>query len=325
MWNHKDRIPITIIAAIIAAMVFFAATGFNLANSRYTASAQTTPTCFNRVNIPLEEMHWIYVPESADELYTDENLYFLAGQLISNGVVDVGTCPSNGLALNGYANACGMEAAKPTVIVVQNLMNNEILQAWEEVGVPPVLLKMLIQTESQYWPSRYQQTHYGYGHITNIGMRNALEWNQDLRTKVCPSTSAVDCALNVSMADQILGSLVATCVTCDYGIDMETANRSVDILAETVLGYCFQAQQLVFNATGWYSGMVVDYPTIWKLTLMNYNAGSQCVFDTVASAFKATQGPLGWADIKAHVSGEQCIRGVTYANQITAKYFNFPP
>ena len=325
MRHHSERVPILIIAAILAAAIFLSAAGFNLAHFSYTASAQTTPTCLNRVNVPLDQMHWIYVPESADQLNTSESLYFLAGQLISNGVVDAGTCPSGGLTLTGYANACGMDAAREDVIAVQNLMNQAILDQWDTVGVPPVLLKMMIRTESQYWPSRYMQTHYGFGHITNIGMRNALEWNQDLRYKVCESTAAVDCALSVSGAEQILGTLVATCVTCEYGIDMPTAERSIDVLAETVLGYCFQTQQLVFNATGWYSGMVVDYATIWKLTLMNYNGGSQCVFDAVAKAFKATNGPVNWSDIKAQVSGDQCVRGMTYADQITAKFFNFPP
>jgi len=322
---HQDRVAIWIIAALVAAVIFLAASGFNLAARSPVASAQASPTCLNRVNIPLEEMHWIYVPESASQLYTDEKLYFLAGQLISNGVVNAGTCPSGGLTLTGYANACGMDAAKDAMIAVQNMVNQPILDQWQTVGVPPVLLKMMIRTESQFWPGRYMMTHYGFGHITNIGMRNALEWNADLRAKVCDSTAAVDCALSVPVADQILSSLVTTCVTCEYGIDPVTANRSIDLLAEVVMGYCFQTQQLVFNATGWYSGMVVDYPTIWKLTLLNYNAGSGCVFDAVASAFKATNGPVKWSDIKAHVSGEQCLRGVTYANQITSKYFNFPP
>ena len=325
MQAHRERVPIIITAVIIAATVFFAASGFNLANRNLTASAQTTPTCLNRVNVPLEELHWLYVPETASQLNTSENLFFLAGQLISAGVVNATDCPSNGLTLTGYANACGMDAARADVIAIQNLMNQPILDQWETVGVPPVLLKMMIRNESQYWPSRYMQTHYGYGHITNIGMRNALQWNSDLRYKVCDDTSAINCELSVPVAEQILASLVATCVTCEYGIDIPTATRSIDILAETVLGFCFQTQQLVFNATGWYSGLVVDYATIWKLTLMDYNAGSECVFDSVAAAFKITNGPVKWSDIKAVVKGDLCLRGVTYADTITAKYFNFPP
>jgi len=170
-----------------------------------------------------------------------------------------------------------------------------------------------------------RETHFGFGHITNIGIRNALQWNSDLYEKVCPPSAGGTCASNVSVADEILSSLISTCETCEYGIDPIAANRSVDILAEVVLGYCYQTEQLVFNATGWHSSLAVDYATIWKLTLMDYNAGSQCVYDTIASTFEFTQGPMRWSDISDNASGNQCIRGLTYANLITAKYFDFPP
>lgn len=288
-------------------------------------TAQAVPSCLNRTNIPDADLHWVYVPENSTALHTEEDYFYLAGQLISNNVVDASTCPSGGLTLNGYANACGMSVAQPKVLELQNILDEAILKAWKEVGVPPVLLKQLIRQESQFWPTIDRQTHYGYGHITNIGMRNALEWNPDLRAKVCPAGSGYSCAYDYSIANQILSTLVATCPSCALGINVDAANRSVDILAESVLGYCYQTAQLIYNATGWYSSNAVDYATLWKLTLMDYNAGSECVFSTVAKTFKAVQGPMTWADISARVSGDLCIRGKTYANQITAKYYNFPP
>ena len=227
--------------------------------------------------------------------------------------------------LNGYANACGMEKALPSVIVVQNMLNEPILQAWDDVGVPPVLLKQLIANESQFWPSQYTLYHYGFGHMTNIGIRNAIQWNPNLYTKVCPESDYGACASSISTAYQILASLINTCDTCEYGIDPYMANRSVDILAESLLGYCFQTERLIINATGWHSSIATDYATIWKLTLMDYNAGSQCVYDTLVSTFETTNGPMNWSDISAHASGEMCIRGVYYANQITTKVFDFPP
>jgi len=312
---------------VISVTVIFLLAGglFIPASQPQQVSAQTVSTCLNRVNIPIEDLHWVYVPESADQLYTEERYFFLAGQLIQNDVVDASACPSGGLMLNGFANACGMSAALDTVITVQNLLNEPILQAYEDVGVPPVLLKQLIRTESQFWPSQHEIYHYGFGHITNIGMRNALQWNPSLYNKVCPSTAGENCASSYSAAEQILSSLIATCETCEYGIDLANAERSVDILAEVVLGYCFQSEQLVFNATGWRSNLAVDYATIWKITLMNYNAGSQCVYDTLVSTFERTQGPMNWSDISAHISDSSCYRGMVYANQITEKYFDFPP
>lgn len=300
--------------------------GGNIALSQtQNASAQTVSTCLNRVNIPIGDLHWAYVPETVDELYSEEKYYFLAGQLIAQGVVDAGSCPSGGLMLNGYANACGMEAAYPTVIAVQNLLNEDILQAWDDVGTPPVLLKQLIANESQFWPSQYSSYHYGFGHMTNIGIRNAIQWNPSLYAKVCPESDEGACVSNISNAYQVLASLINTCDTCEYGIDPYMASRSVDILAESLLGYCYQTERLIVNATGWHSSIATDYATIWKLTLMDYNAGSQCVYDTLVSTFAATQGPMNWSDISAHVSGDMCVRGVYYANQITTKVFDFPP
>jgi hypothetical protein len=292
--------------------------------NQQAVSAQTEHTCLARVDIPLEDLHWVYVPESPDELYTEEQYFYLAGQLIANNVVDASTCPSGGLMTNGYANACGMAQALPTVITVQNLINEPILQAYYDVGVPPVLLKNLIRFESQFWPSRADLAHYGYGHLTNIGIRNAMQWNADLYDKVCPA-GAGDCVTNISAAETILTSLVATCETCEYGIDQEQAYWSVDILAEALLGYCFQSERLVFNATSWHSSLAVDYATIWKLTLMNYNVGSVCVYNAIESTFERTQGPMNWSDIAANVSDGFCERGVFYVNQVTADYFGFPP
>jgi len=286
-------------------------------------SAQAISACLNRVHIPQEDLHWVYVPETADELYTDGPLYFLAGQLIINKVVDASYCPVGGLGLDGYANACGMAASLDTVIIVQNLVNEPILQAFRDVGTPPVLLKQLIRYESQFWPGIQEEIHHGYGHITNIGIRNAMQWNPDLYAKLCPP--GVDCVTDWRAADAIINSLVATCPTCPYGVDMTIAYRSVDILAETLLGCCYQTAQMIYNATGWHSSWVVDYPTIWKLTLMNYNAGTQCTFDTIVKTFEYTKGPMRWSEVTANVSGEACVRGLAYTNQITAKYFDFPP
>lgn len=326
MRKNKTKLLSTIAKLFLAAILSITTFGFNIARSQpHDVFAQAVSACLNRVNISPEDFHWVYVPESADELYTEEPLYSLAGQLIVNELVDASFCPAGGLMQNSYANACGMAAALDEVIVVQNLVNEPILQAFKDVGTPPVVLKQLIRHESQFWPSISNEIHYGYGHMTNIGMLNALQWNPDLYYKVCPASAGFACAYNHSVADEILNSLVATCPTCPNGVDIDIAYRSVDILAESLLSYCFQTARMVFNATGWHSSLVVDYATIWKLTLMNYNAGSQCTYNAIERTFEFTQGPIRWSDLSANVTGERCIRGLTYANLITTKTFNFPP
>ena len=326
LWLHKHKVHVILFALILVAVIFLSSNEpISSVAPIQNVSAQTISTCLNRVNIDLRELHWIYVPESADELRTETDRYYLAGQLISNDIVDASTCPSGGLRLDGYANACGIAVARPAVIYIQNMLNEPILQAFKDTGVPPVLLKQLISVESEFWPSQYSYAHFGFGHVTNMGMRNALQWNPVLVAKVCPTSSTEDCRTSVSISEKILSSMIATCPTCKYGIDPEIANRSVDILAEVVLGYCFQTARIVFNATERFSGSIVDYATIWKLTLMNYNAGPTCVYDAVLATFKKTQGRMDWSQISENVSGNLCNRGLTYANQITAKVFNFPP
>ena len=333
MQMYKDRILKKILTIIFIAVIFLLGEGINLnASQTRNVSAQTMHPCLNRVNVPINELHWLYVPESADQLYTEEPYFFLAGQLIADKAVDASICPSGGLMYNGYANACGMATALPTVIIVQNMPNEPILQAWKEVGVPPVLLKQLIRRESQFWPSLYISSEndtdyeYGLGHITVIGMQNALQWNHDLSAKVCSGSDNANCTSDSGIVSQILfSSLIATCDTCKYGINSDLVNYSVDILAEAVLGHCHQTSQLIFNATDWHPNLVVDYATIWKLTLMNYTSGPGCVFDAIASTFEITEGPMDWSEISANVSGKHCIYGLEYANTITSKYFDFPP
>ena len=323
---NKCGVARIILSVIFIAVIFLSGAWIRLPESQTrNVSTQTTSACLNRMNIPTQDLHWVYVPESADELHTEENYFFLAGQLIKNKVVDASNCPAGGLTFNDYANACGMFTAKPQVIIIQNMLNEPILQAWKDTGVPPVLLKQVVRTESQFWPSQFDTIHYGFGHITEIGILNALDWNPGLYDLFCAGSPGGTCATKEGIAYQILSSLVATCPACEYGIDPDAAKRSVGILAQVLLGYCFQSERLVVNATGWNAILAVDYATIWKLTLMNYNAGPGCVYEATAKAFKTTKGPVKWPDIVANTSGEQCLRGMYYAQNITAKYFNFPP
>ena len=327
MWINGGRVPNIILKVFFIAVACLSSAWINLPGPQMgNVTTQSLSACLNRLNIPTKDLHWVYVPDFASQLYTEENYFFLAGQLITNKIVDASTCPAGGLALNDdYANACGMATAKPAVIIIQNMLNEPILQAWKDTGVPPVLLKQLIRIESQFWPAQYNLTHFGFGHITEMGMRNALDWNRVLYTKFCSASAGGNCAIKESIAYQILISLVSTCVSCKYGIDPGAANRSVDILAQVLLGYCYQTEQIIYNATGWNPILAVDYPTIWKLTLMNYNAGPGCVYGAVAEAFETTNGPIRWPDIVVHTSGAQCLRGMYYAESITAKYFDFPP
>jgi len=287
------------------------ASGYFVVNTTTTPNAYPTftpfptPTgnnssCLNRTNIANVDLGWTYIPTKADELYSEDNLQWLAGRLILSGIVDASECPAKGLASNSYANTCGMTAAKPTVVVIQNSLNQAILDQYSGTGVPPVLLKQLIRTESQFWPSEDVPGHYGLGQVTNVGASTALYQNPQLLSIVCGSSSN-------------------NCIANDV-----TAEMMMSQMANVVYSYCDQTTHLIFNATGWRSNLVVDYGTLWKLSLMNYNAGATCVYDSVRDAFKRTNGPIDWPNIVAVTTDNLCKRGIYYANQVTRNDYNFP-
>lgn len=307
-----------LVGAIKTPTVIFAS------STNYASTPVALNSCLDRQNIQEKDMGWTYVPQAASELYSEDNLMWLAGRLIEKKIVDASDCPANGLSSNGFANACGMSRAKTKVVEIQNSLNQSILDQYKTVGVPPVLLKQLIRTESQFWPGQASGGHYGYGHVTTAGAITVLKWDPELLKSVC-SQSDTTCEANNVTAEQVFQMMMNTCPTCPNGIDSSKANDNVVLLSKVVMAYCQQTAQLVFNATGWRSDLVVDYPTLWKLTLMNYNAGPDCVFNSMRDAFKQTNGPVDWDHILAVVNSSTCSRGAYYANQVTTIDYDFPP
>lgn len=281
--------------------------------------------CKDRVDIPEEEMHWVYVPESASELRTDLQLAFLAGQLISNRAVNASTCPAGGLRADGYANACGLAAAAPLTLELQNAFDEAILQAWKDSSVPPVLLKQMIRYESQFWPGRWGELHYGLGHLTYYGAHTTLYWRPALYQDLCSISGNCKGEIDYDEIMYFLNLMDAYCPTCENKIDMVKAQKSVGYLAEALYAHCEQTARIVTNASEMWPTAVVDYPTLWKLTLMNYNVGPNCVFTSVRDAYNFAQSQVTWWDIAYFTGDAQCSRGIFYANQITEKFYDFPP
>jgi hypothetical protein len=293
-----------------------------------------TPTCLDRSDIPDSEYHWLYFPTSPSELATQEYYGFLGGQLIRNGVVDASDCPADGLYPNGYANACGMEAGQDIIFELQNVYDDEIVQVGRDIGTPPVMLKQLIRYESQFWPIRYSTYHYGLGHLTLIGAANAIQWSPELYDDLCTQVYNGPCPQSYNqsylgfdnlLSGQLLSLMDAGCPDCEYKIDIARAENSIQYVGQALMSVCKQTSQIVYNVTGEHSSATVDYATIWKLTLVNYNAGPQCVFDALDAAYTPTTTKLTWASISANFTSPGCKEGLSYTNNITAKYYSFTP
>jgi hypothetical protein len=68
----KNRRLSEVTRLILAATLFIASFGIsNFRSPPGKVSAQAISACLNRTHIPQEDLHWVYVPETADALYTN--------------------------------------------------------------------------------------------------------------------------------------------------------------------------------------------------------------------------------------------------------------
>ncbi len=302
-------------------------TGGILTAQKKNVDLVIVPICLDRSNIPDEELHWLYMPNDPQELATNEYYGYLSGQLITAGVVDASDCPLNGLWSNGYANACGLDKTREKSLYLQNVYDDEILAAGKGLGVPPLMVKQLIRYESQFWPTQMGPYHFGLGHLTYLGASNAITWSRALAGDMYAQLSPQPVITNNMMASQLIAAMDASCTTCPLKINIPKAEQSILYIAETLLAYCRQTSQIVYNATRKNPGDVVDYATIWKLTLLNYNMGPLCVYDGINRSYQSGEanstGNLSWDAIAANLKSASCDRGIPYVENITGVYYDF--
>jgi hypothetical protein len=113
----------------------------------------------------------------------------------------------------------------------------------------------------------------------------------------------------------LINAVNANCDNCPLGIDLERANFSISVFAQTLLANCGQAGQLVKNFTGGAAGKAASYEDLWKLSLVNYNAGPGCLGDALDATMTAKQ-TLTWENISTHFS-PACVGAVDYVNDIS--------
>jgi hypothetical protein len=272
---------------------------------------------------PLPE--WLTTPRTAPELASDVPYTYLAGNLISRGFVDASSCPDEGITLGGAATACGMDTARETVTEWQNRFDALIINVSTGTGVPAFLLKNTFSRESQFWPGTFSEgKDVGFGQLTDNGADTTLMWNPDFYNQFCRYIlSETTCSKGYALLkpDQqamlrgaLVSSVDATCASCPTGLDMTKADFSVEVFAQTMLANCEQAGRVVQEITGQPPGRVATYEDMWKFTLVNYNAGSGCLYDAV-KATRLTGADLSWENLSAKLP-ESCQGAVDYVGDI---------
>ena len=268
---------------------------------------------------------WLSTPTESETLGTDVPYSYLAANLIRKGVVDASFCADGGLLPDGGASACGMELARTAVTDWQNQFDGLILDVAKNSGVPANLLKNLFAKESQFWPGANIKSDVGLGQLTEHGADTSLMWNPPFFYQFCPLVmDSSECKKGYLGLDDkqqeyvrlaLVNAVNANCEDCPLGIDIERANFSITVFAQTLLANCGQAGQLVKNFTGGAAGDSATYEDLWKLTLVNYNAGPGCLGDALDATQIAKQ-ELTWENISTHFS-PACQAAVGYVNDIS--------
>src|ERR1043165_1459797 len=190
------------------------------------------------------------------ELHTKKTLHTLATHLLLNGIVDAHDCPAGGLSIGfNWPTACGLERASAKMIEWQNQFDDYIWLASKDQGIPPKILKTLIEIESQFWPgnARFFLDEFGLGQVNQLGVDVLLRRDPTIFQSVCPGVLA-DCSrpypsLEPQQQAMIRGAVVnlmdATCPSCENGIDLNKAKESVPLLARLLKANCQQVNAIL--------------------------------------------------------------------------------
>ena len=257
-------------------------------------------------------------------LNTDKTLHYLTTQLILSGIVDVTGCSDGGLskALD-WPTACGLERASSKMIEWQNQYDEYIWLASREVGIPPKLLKTLIEVESQFWPGnqRFYLDELGLGQVNQLGVDVLLRRDPTLYQKVC-STVLSDCAMPYTLMSEqnqamIRGALVnsinSNCPSCQYGLDLNAAKESISLVAQVLHANC-QTVKIIADANspaGYIDNIEDPYSDFWKFTLLSYHSGITCFENAVKATPKGS--PLDWDNLSENIAcngGKEYVDGV---------------
>lgn len=249
---------------------------------------------------------WAQFPETPTELHTSTTLHYLAGRLIASGFVDASDCPNRGLLSNGFPDGCGLEKARAAMLMWQNRFDYVIWSAAKETGIPPRIIKGLIEQESQYWPgnARYKFYEYGLGQINEMGADSALRWESELVSLACSGLffncdvqySSLSPYSQMMMAGSLVRQVDAECENCNYGIDLFKAEQSVGVFARILRANCRQTDYILQN-----QGLLASYEDLWRFTLLSYHGGYQCL-EYAVEQVRNNQEPLNWYYLSKYLS-----------------------
>ena len=277
------------------------------------------------------------------QIHTRKTLHTLVTQLILNGIVDAHDCPAGGLSVGlDWPTACGLERANSKMIEWQNQFDDHIWLASRNQGIPPKILKTVLEVESQFWPgnARFYLDEFGLGQLNQLGVDVLLRRDPSLFQSVCQGVLS-DCArsylsLNPQEQAMIRGAVVrqyadSSCADCPYGFDLNKAKESVSLFARLLVANCQQVESILnlvivpdrdadaATATAAVATIAAggntestSYDDLWRFTFLSYHSGLNC-FQQALTATKKAKQPVNWENIAARL---KCKGGELYVNGV---------
>lgn len=258
------------------------------------------------------KLPWLKKVEDSDDLYTDIDFSWLAGQLIWHGYVIARDCDDGGMLPNGIASQCGIEKALEKIIEWQNKYNQQILDSANEIDIPPRIVKGLVAQESQFWPEWKNGNEAGYGMISDFGMDMLLTWNTDYFLKICKSYyPRSECMGGYSALPSDKKSILRGICLSSAGTDREFV-----VIANTLKAGCSQTRTLVENITDEPPEKVFTYKDLWRINLGIYNTGSGCMGEAIKCAWEDYGHAITWDEFVPCIP-EYCSNAITYFDKVT--------
>jgi len=296
-----------------------------------------------------ENSSWASFVQFPYQLNTNKTLHTLTTRLILNGVVDVSACPAGGLNLGlDWPTACGLEQASTAAIAWQNQFDGYIWLASRDHGIPPRILKTLIEFESQYWPgnSRFYIDEVGLGQINQVGVDVLLRRDPAYYQKVCLSIN-LDCSRTYASLESsqqrlirgaVISSVDAECETCAYGVDLDKAKQSIDLIANLLQANCQQvnavlkqpfkpdpdadaatATAIVATVAAGGSKPGPTYEDYWRFTLSSYHSGISCFQEAYLTTRNNGLSAI-WDNVEEKL---KCKGGKDYVNGFMDDLFSY--
>ena len=265
-------------------------------------------------------------------LNTNKTLHNLAARLITHGVVDVTGCPDGGISASlNWPTTCGLERASSAMVGWQNQFDEYIWLASSHVGIPPKILKTLIEVESQFWPGneRFYLDEIGLGQVNQLGVDVLFRRSPELYRKVC-STVLDDCSepyhqLSEEDRAMIQGAYInsqnSVCPTCPNGYDMNLAKQSINFIADVLHANCEIVKAIADeNRPEDYMDELDDpYSDFWKFTLFTYHSGSGCFEQAVEATPRDIK--FDWENFSQHIV--DCDSGKSYVDGFWGNLLRF--